>query len=164
MMLRLFVVITLFNLNIDEVRQRYQNALSDSKTAETLFSDLNAQSSPQPLILAYKGATRAVMAQYALSPASKLEYVREGSGWLDDAVIQDPNDMEIRYLRYTVERSMPAFLPYRTHLAQDSQRLTAALISGKHGLTPEIADLVIRFLLKNAELEPAQRKKLESLI
>ena len=63
-------------------------------------------------MVAYRGACKSVRAVHTFWPLSKLNYVKEGLVDLDDAVLKEPNNIEIRFLRFSVLDNLPGFLGY----------------------------------------------------
>ena len=83
---------------------------------------------------------------------------------LDDAVIVASGNIEIRYLRYSIEKNLPSFLPYRKHIAQDETRILNALLEKKDALEPHVRSEVIQYMLKNAQLSPEKKTSLEEMV
>lgn len=147
--------------SLTEVRKQYTLAISDEDKAETLYAKLNTSEAKEDvLLLAYCGATRALMAKHALNPYSKLKYLKEGSAMLNQAAQKNPKQIEVRYLRFSVENNVPDFLDYRQHLASDKKVIVDAILSDTHGLSKEVLKDVVAYMLKNAELDPATKAKL----
>jgi len=157
----LFMVI---NSDLSVIRKAYSEAIYSEKKTEKLLDDLESITVQTPTLYAYKGATHAIYAKFLLNPSSKLEKVKKGTAMLDDAVIADSDNMEIRYLRYSIEKNIPSFLPYRKHIEQDEVRIINALIAGNDALSPEIRSEVIQYMLKNAQLSPENKRDLEKLV
>ncbi len=151
--------------SITEVRKSYTEAIDNEDKAESLYQALNtSQAKADALLLAYCGATRALMAKHAVNPYSKLKYLKEGSALLNSAVDKNPTQIEVRYLRYSVEKNVPDFLDYRQHLESDKKVIVDAILAGKHGLDKPILKNVVAYMLKNAELDGATKAKLNKLI
>ena len=166
-MIRIFGLIFLLHVthsDISSIRQSYKSAIYSEKSAEKLLEELEDITLENPLKYAYKGATHALLAQYLINPYSKLESVKTGSMMLDDAVIAASANMEIRYLRYSIEKNLPSFLPYRKHIKQDELRIVNALVAKQDNLSPEIHKEVIQYMLKNAQLSTENKNSLEDLI
>jgi len=166
-MIRIFgliLVLNMFNTDIASIRKSFKTAIYSKEEATKLLDELENTTANQPLKYAYKGATYALLAQFQVNPYSKLESVKKGSTILDDAVIAASGDIEIRYLRYSIEKNLPSFLPYRKHLAQDETRILYALIEKKDGLEPDVRNEVIQYMLKNAQLSPENKTRLEELV
>lgn len=149
--------------DIEAVRASYKKAIDSEAETETALKRMETVSKTSPLLYAYKGAFTALLAKHASNPYTKLDKVRQASAILDEAVMADAAHIEIRYLRYSIEKNVPAFLPYRAHIAQDEEKIVAALSQKTDGLSEAVKKEVAAFMLKNAQLEPQEKKLLESL-
>lgn len=165
-----YLFLTVFSLwtamlpELEEVRSGFKLAIDNSSSAEALYDQLSGTDKKTPVLYAYRGATRALMAKHSNNPYTKLEYVKEGSEILDQAVIANPNAMEIRYLRYTMESNVPNFLPYRKHVEQDKSRILTELLSHPEELDPWLKTELAAYMLKNAQIDSDIRAKLQALL
>lgn len=161
------VLFLLFSLSgipdIDQVRAKYKKAIDSEPETEAGLKLMETVSKKDPLLYAYKGAFTALLAKHASNPYTKLEKVKQASAILDEAVTADKDHAEVRYLRYSMEKNIPSFLPYREHIDQDEDKIVAALTKKTDGLSPELKKEIVAFMLKNAQLEPEEKMLLESL-
>ena len=109
------------------IRKEYAIAANDKNTAQQLLKKLEKKSDTNPILIGYHGAVMMVMAQYHLNPLSKLSSFKSGKLKLEDALKQSPNDVELRYLRFTIQYHSPVFLDYQKHLQQDKSFLINSL-------------------------------------
>lgn len=165
-MLKLVVLFwALATPGLSEVRKLYTAAIEDEDKAEELFEKLNTnEAKSDALLLAYCGATRALMAKHAMNPYSKLKYLKEGSAMLNTAVDKNPKQIEVRYLRFSVEKNVPDFLDYKQHLQADKKAIVDSIIAGTHGLDKAVLKDVVAYMLKNADLDAASKAKLNKAI
>ena len=69
---------------------------------------------------AYLGAALILKAKHINSPISKLSFFRKGRKKLDDVIDKNPNFVEYRWLRYSLQKNAPGFLNYNKNLNMDS--------------------------------------------
>jgi len=69
---------------------------------------------------AYLGAALILKAKHVNSPISKLSFFRKGRKKLDDVIDKNPNFVEYRWLRYSLQKNVPGFLNYNKNLNMDS--------------------------------------------
>jgi hypothetical protein len=96
------------DLSLMEVRKQYVEGAEKEKTAEKLLKAL--RNANTPVMLAYQGATQAVMAKYATLPRKKYSLAKKGLAIINSAIAKDPENIEIRYLRFTIQENVPGFL------------------------------------------------------
>ena len=106
----------------DIVRKNYQKAVSDKKICKEMLKHFENKSNTG-LDLAYQGAFQAVWAKHASDPFEKLTTFRKGKKNLDKAVKQNPNLIETRFLRYSIQKESPAFLGYKSNIDEDKMLL-----------------------------------------
>tara|TARA_B110000467_G_C18332734_1_gene494687 strand:+ start:3187 stop:3678 length:492 start_codon:yes stop_codon:yes gene_type:complete len=67
----------------------------------------------------YKGMSLMLLSKHSYNPYKKIDYFKKGSSMLDKAIEEDKENIELRYLRYTVQYSAPMILNYRSALSAD---------------------------------------------
>jgi hypothetical protein len=100
-----------------ELRTSFQKALTSSKSA----TDLNTLTAKQETAIkkAYHGVSYTLLGKHATNPIKKLEYLKKGLPILNQAVQDKPLDVEIRFLRFTVEENVPSFVQIERHVNTD---------------------------------------------
>lgn len=142
---------------IQEIRTRFHEGIKTEKSCRMLASELDLKTSRTTLEEGYLGATLMVQAQYEFWPLQKLASFTKGKTLLEAAIQQQPNETELRYLRYIIQVESPSFLNYRTALKEDREHLLSAL----QGKTDAVLQLYIRsFLEKDTTLTAAERSRL----
>ncbi len=69
--------------------------------------------------IAYYAAAEMSAAQYKINPASKLKLFNSGKQLLEKCVEKDSLNIEIRYIRYTIQTQVPGFLGYNKQINND---------------------------------------------
>lgn len=131
-------------LSLEDVRKNYQVAVSDKETCWSMISQLR-NSTASNVHLAYLGAFQAVWANHISNPISKLNTFNEGKKNIENAVKRSPDNVEIIFIRYSVQKNCPAFLGYRSNVAEDRAFLSRN--TGK--ITSDHLKKMIEGLLKN---------------
>ncbi len=166
MIIHLCLFLTLLNVtgeDISTVRSRYKMAVNSSSECDRLSADLEKYTITDKLFYAYKGATKALAAKHASSMSSKLRYVKEACELLDLAASAYPSEIEIRYLRFAIEKNVPAFLGYNKHIQEDREKIVKALKDGTHRLEKSVLKDIKTFMLESGDLDPVTKKELEKI-
>lgn len=79
----------------------------------------------KPIYEAFYAVGNFFMAKHAVNPWNKLSYFNKGKKALDNAVNKDPNNLEIRFMRYISQEQTPAFLGYNKDLKSDKTFILA---------------------------------------
>lgn len=106
------------------IRDRFFGDESHAVKAEGLYHYLEQFDQLTPLQMAFKGTARAMMADDAGNVLNKWRYFRQGRKLIDQAVLVDPQNPEIRLLRFSVQCHIPALLNY-DHRTKDETVIEA---------------------------------------
>jgi len=112
-----------FAYDIQKIRRDYVEAIKNADVADKLYKDLKAIKNPSPLIMAYLGSADAVRAKHSWNPVNKMAFLKQGCKTIDKAVELSPNQLEIRFLRFSLEHFLPPFLGYSKHLEIDKKKI-----------------------------------------
>lgn len=105
---------------LDELRSKYLTAASEKTVCENLINELREIPEKHPVELAYLGALETIWAKHVFSPFSKLETFKKGTRKIEQAVQQDSVNIEIRYLRLSIQKSVPGILGYSDDIEKDT--------------------------------------------
>ncbi len=109
-----------------------------------------------PTVIAYRAAARALMAKYTWNPVTKINNLNSMEELLNKAVNTDGSNLEVRFLRFYIENSIPAYLGYSKNMNEDSHILTQNLHRLKElNIDQEIANFIFRYISNiNIEVSP----------
>lgn len=135
-------------LDIIKIREMYVNAVDDKKAAEKLIGKLEKKEE-SPLINGYIGAVKMLLAKHALNPIRKLSNFNEGKKELDNAIMQDKTNIELRYLRHGIQLNVPSFLKYNSNIEEDRLLLKGETKNIDADLSNRINNLLLKVEIKN---------------
>ena len=117
---------------IEEVKILFEASAHSKSSAERLLKLLSAvgYSSP-PLMLCYKGVAEMMQAKYAFNPIVKFKRFKKGKKMIEEAVKKEPDNLEIRFLRFAIQTNLPAFLNYNDNIKEDKKYLLTNLQTTK---------------------------------
>ena len=107
-------------LNFNAIRLAYKHAANDStKVIEfsKLLSKVNKKDNA--VLVAYKGASITLLARQSKTIKEKKEGFIEGVSWLNHAIDQAPNNIEIRFVRIGIQENTPKLLKYKGNIEED---------------------------------------------
>ncbi|HRQ85167.1 MAG TPA: lycopene cyclase domain-containing protein [Flavobacteriales bacterium] len=108
--------------DLELLRHNYPLAAHDRGRCRAMIDRLE-ELPPNPITSGYLGAYEALWAQHALNPITKLSSFRRGTQRIDKAIAIDRDNVELRFLRLSIQRNCPAFLGYDRQQAEDEQIL-----------------------------------------
>lgn len=162
MKLTLSLMIFLMTLNvqqplISEMRSMYKKAAEEERAAKNLLELSRNEQANGALMMGYHGAAQMLMAKHVGNPFKKLSYFNKGKELFTRAIKNDPKDIELRFLRFTVQAETPAFLNYKQNLQEDKN----LLLSQVQGLKDaELRDMILAYLVTSREISDSEKRNL----
>jgi hypothetical protein len=147
---------TASNLSITEVRNAYEKAVYSEQVANELLDKLN--STNNNTLLGYKGTVTMMMAKHVFSPYKKLNYFKAGKEILEQALQKEPLNVELRYLRFSIQSNSPKFLEYHSNLQSDKLFLLKEV---KTLTDADLKQRITKFLQKSSEVNKTEKLTLQ---
>lgn len=107
------------NRDLETLRQNYDRAIEDKELCQRMIKELES-SAPSSVHLAYLGAFRAIWANHVFNPFAKLKTFNTGKADIESAVRKDPENVEIRFVRLSIQKNCPKFLGYNDNIEEDT--------------------------------------------
>lgn len=132
---------------IKDVRLMLHQATNNEETCNKLIKILVPYNeNNNPLLFGYRGGATMIMAKHAFNPFSKLSYFKKGKNILESAIQADNTNIELRFLRYTIQTSVPSFLNYGGEKKADKLFLSKSIPDLKD---QELKKIINAYLLKH---------------
>jgi len=118
------------DFNFAVLRSLYVEASSSETECQKLFS-LTQGSTLEDNVIAYSyhAVSKMLRSKFSLNPFIKFSEFNSGKDMLEEAISLYPNHLEIRFLRYCIQKNVPDFLNYNSHLDSDSLFIVSQLNS-----------------------------------
>lgn len=97
--------------------RKYFDKVKSADQIDSIVSILNKDTSPT--VNAYKGAYIMMKAEYVTSPLKKYNCFIEGKEFVENSVLSDSTNIEIRHIRAIVQANLPKFLFYYENIQPD---------------------------------------------
>lgn len=130
--------------NLESIRSQYPKAKESSEITDRMYEELSGVSGENHVLSAYKGAISALKADFAKGIKNKKDFFKEGAELLDQAVAAEPENVEIRYLRLTVQENAPKIVGYHGNIDEDKEVIKNRF----HNLESDSLKAVIRGFIK----------------
>lgn len=155
---------SVYTYKLSELRKSYAEATQNEEKGEEFHKFMSAYKDNDPVVLAYKAGSEAVMAKYVWSPYSKLQHLRASARIFNQAVTLDNDNPEIRFLRFTVEHSIPRYLNMSVNMAADKAVVIDNLKRHpKSGIDPAWARMMRDYLLEKDRCTDPEKAELRNL-
>ncbi|WP_245129206.1 hypothetical protein [Mucilaginibacter straminoryzae] len=154
-----------FNYNAEPdyavIRKQLLNALNSKQTTDSLYNVLTASKNKTPVIVGYIGALEALKAKYTWNPYFKLKYLNTAEDHFEKAVAQDPDNIEIRFMRFSVEHHVPSFLGYNKNLQADKHVIINQIERNNyHAADKALVVTVMKFLIDSDRCTAGEKELL----
>ena len=145
--------------DLKEIRSQYLQAVNSSETTDKLDGELsNVTSNDNSTLLAYKGAILTLKAKFSKSKEEKKKYFKEGVSIIENAIKTDSSNIEIHYLRLSVQENSPKFLGYHKNVEEDKEIILKNYpnISSK-----ELKEILKDYVLKSESFDENEKSELK---
>lgn len=158
------VILFLFSLisivgnaqDVNTLRAQYPEAVESSAITAKMDAELfKVENAGKPVLLAYKGAVLTLKAKFSKKKSEKKEFFKEGVGFIESAVSADGSNIEIRYIRLSVQENLPRFLGYHKNMEEDKQYLLKYYSTISTALVKEV---VRDFVMKSVIFDESEKK------
>lgn len=117
-----FTFILLFSIRVQEVRKLYPQAIDDALITENLYEHLSSINLDGDIVLyGYKGAVSTLKAKHAKGLKNKKNFFSEGVTCIEAAIKAKPENLELRFIRLSVQENAPKIVKYRDKIKEDKK-------------------------------------------
>jgi hypothetical protein len=149
---------------VSELRNQYWEASKEEAAAKRFHKKMSAYQEDDPVVLAYKAASEAVMAKHVWNPYSKLKQLKMANAIFEEAVALDKDNPEIRFLRFTVEHYVPRYLNLSPHVQEDKKMIISSLQAHPNSnLSEPLARTMRDFMLTKDHCTAEEKKLLRNI-
>jgi hypothetical protein len=151
------------------IRVGFYQAVEDSAATDALAAYVTKtygalpRSFP-PVVQAYYASLEGLKGKHAKDLFSKLGHVGKAVDLFHDLVETNPDNVEIRFLRFALFSQLPFFFGVRAYVSTDLAALVEQLEMQRYDdVPPDIQSAIMVYLLANAELDRDRRERLQRL-
>jgi hypothetical protein len=120
-----FLLFTLQELS--DVRRLFVEAPVNVVKSEAFYDFIGNYNREDKVLWAYKGAAITLKAKFAKTLKEKKRLFTEGVQWIENAVKSEPNNVEIRLIRLSIQENAPKILNYKKNIEEDKKLLLSNL-------------------------------------
>ncbi len=138
------------------VRRQLIQALDDKALTDSLYNTFAAMKNRSATFTGYLAAAEALKAKHSWNPYYKIKYINQAEDNLRQAIIQEPHNIEIRFIRFSIEHNVPGFLGYNKNLDDDRQEMIKLIDTRRYAADKDLEVTIIKFLLDSDRCTPAE--------
>ena len=116
----LILNLSYYNNDINSVRNLFLEAYISESSCEQLGKKIDELKYDQSILLkGYEACYYFIKCKFTNNSMDKFFYFRKGKKILEYSIKKNPNSVELRFLRYTIQKNLPRFLFYYNHMDKD---------------------------------------------
>ena len=104
--------------DIKLIRDLYQKSPFNEIACDSLSIILKNNNKTNQ-INAYTGTYYMIKSKFLDNPIMKIKYFNKGKEILEESIENEPNSIELIFLRYSIQKNIPKFLMYSSDLKYD---------------------------------------------
>lgn len=139
-----------------QIRNAYRAALIDNNQVTTFETVCKSHGQTDAVAKAYYATALALRARASISPTTKLSLANQAQTLLNSAAISQPQNLEIRFLRYSFEYGTPAFVNMKKNMQADKP----LAIKFARSSSP-IKDIAVNFFRECTELSETEKRDIK---
>ncbi|MCX8534469.1 hypothetical protein [Chryseobacterium luquanense] len=107
------------NGDLDALRNAYSKANSSNEGAKNFIDLADKNSSSDALTKGYKAAAEILEAKVTTEKNKRKSFVKSGATELESVIKSNPNNVELRLIRMSVQENIPKIVGYSKNLKED---------------------------------------------
>lgn len=115
----MFTFFSFFQSDLESLRNSYSKANSSNENAKNFIALAEKKSSNDPVISAYKSASKILEAKVTTEKNKRKSFVKSGATTLESLIASNPNNAELRVIRMSVQENIPKIVGYNKNLKED---------------------------------------------
>ena len=144
---------------LDDVRNQFPE-INSIEEAELHMKLLEKEKSPEAK--GYYAAMLFMKAKYVKFPLSKYNNFKKGKSALDQVILENKSNVELRYLRFVFQNELPALLNYDANIADDFSAIAGGI--EKSNLTKGFKHKILKNMLLVKGITANQTTQLKLLL
>jgi len=131
--------------DLASIRKMYPNVTKSESNAKEFSAKLAAVSNTDNNILvAYKAASILLDSKLEKKLKDKIDRFKEGAKLLESTIKSDPNNIEIRMIRLSIQENVPGITGYKKNIKEDKKYLTEHYSAQNTTLKEYLKDFILQ--------------------
>ena len=133
------------NPDLASIRKMYPDVAKSEANAKEFTEKLaGIANSDEKILVAYKAASILVDSKFESLIGSKISRFKEGAKLLEATLKSDPNNIEIRMIRLSIQEDVPGITGYKKNIKEDKKFITTHYAEQSGALKEYLKDFVLQ--------------------
>ena len=151
----LFVsMISFLMTDLGSVRKAYKTAPASKEAAQAFLGQLENYNGNNQTLKAYQGAAYTLKAKFEKKLILKKDLFVKGATMIEEAIKKEPNNIEIRFIRLSIQENTPRIMGYKGEINEDKEKILKEFSKQEKDIQALLKDFV-----KTSESFTAEEKK-----
>lgn len=115
--------------DLEDLRAQYIAAAVEKDRIQLLSETCDEVNPKDPTFSGYCTMIHFIAAKKAINPYNKLAEFKNGQRELDSLILNNEHNIELRYMRHSIQERVPSFLGYNKKLQEDEKFMRTNLNS-----------------------------------
>jgi hypothetical protein len=148
-------------MTLDEARNVFTESINSKTACEIAYKKISQiPNSENHLLMGYKAAISIAMAKHLKTAKEKISHFNKGKQLLENSISKDEKNVELRFLRFSIQSNCPAALKYNKSLTSDKTFIIENLSSVQN---PTIRSRIKEYMLQLKDISQEQKQKLNAI-
>jgi len=143
--------------DIDNLRLNITDAFINEKTSKRLMDKFKSATDTSNLFKGYLGGVYISWSKHAPF-YDKMSSFNKGSKLLDNAIIKDPENVELLFLRLTIQHNAPSMLGYTKNISEDKR----TVLKNYRQAPPVIVNRIKDYVVTSDKFSPEEKKLIKN--
>jgi hypothetical protein len=143
--------------DLETLRNSYSKANQSNANTQAFIDVAEKQSSSDPIISGYKAAAQIMEAKVTKEKGKRKLFVKTGATSLESIIKTNPNNIELRVIRLSVQENIPKIVGYHSSLKDDK----TFILSNYGKQNSALKSYVQKFAAQSKTFTPAEKASLK---
>ena len=113
------------NSDLETLRNAYAKASSSDDSTRAFIQTASKKTSSDPAVIGYKAAAQIMEAKVTKEKNKRKTFVKTGATQLENVLKSNPNNIELRMIRLSIQENLPKIVGYSKNIKEDKNFLIA---------------------------------------
>jgi hypothetical protein len=148
-------------MTLEEARAIYAESMKDKVTCEAAYNKISkVPDSENNVLIGYKAAITIAMSKHQKNTKEKIASFTKGKQLLEGAISKDDKNVELKFIRFTIQSNCPPALKYNKNITNDKTYIITNLTNVKN---ISVRKRIKEYLLQSKDLSADEKIKLNGI-
>jgi hypothetical protein len=141
------------NSDLESLRNSYAKANSSNDATRAFIQTASKKTSADPAVIGYKAAAQIMEAKVTTEKNKRKTFVKTGATQLENVIKSNPNNVELRLIRLSVQENLPKIVGYSKNIKEDK----IFLIANYPKQNSAMKNYIKRFAMQSKSMSAAEK-------